>query len=337
MALGWNVFEDEEVCPEYSVQNGRVDYSLRSGHFNKVFIEVKKNTENLENHQEQLLQYSFKEGVKLAILTNGLVWWFYLPLHEGSWEQRKFNSIDIIEQDTSRICEKFRALLLKNEVISGNAVINAENYYNNRLKGEIIKSTLVKTWVKLVEQQDEILIDLIAEATERLCGYKPDNQTVKEFIPTLLFQLSSNTILPIKSREKKVEIETNTEIKVEIEPVAQSNSNIENELNDFTGKNISSIIFLGKKYGVRTFKDILTKVVEIILEKTVDKEKIFTVTGTKRPYFTYNQSELRYPRELKIQGRKIYVETNFSGNKIISVLNKVLELYGYRIEDLQLL
>lgn len=109
MALGWNVFEDEEVCPEYSVQNGRVDYSLRSGHFNKVFIEVKKNTENLDNHQEQLLQYSFKEGVKLAILTNGLVWWFYLPLHEGSWEQRKFNSIDIIEQDTSRICEKFRA------------------------------------------------------------------------------------------------------------------------------------------------------------------------------------------------------------------------------------
>lgn len=188
-----------------------------------------------------------------------------------------------------------------------------------------------------MEQQDDILIDLIAEATERLCGYKPNEQTVKEFIPTLLFPLSSNTISPIKSREKKVEVATHTEIKVEIEPVASSNANIENELNDFTGKNINSIIFLGKKYEVRTFKDILTKVVEIILEKTVDKEKIFTVMGTKKPYFTYNQSELRYPRELKIQGRKIYVETNFSGNKIMSVLNKVLELYGYRIEDLQLL
>jgi hypothetical protein len=72
--LGWNPFNIEEVYPEYPVdnKNERVDYSLTHNGKNKVFIEVKKVTEDLDKHQEQLLNYSFREGVKLAILTNGI-------------------------------------------------------------------------------------------------------------------------------------------------------------------------------------------------------------------------------------------------------------------------
>ena len=88
-ALSWNIFDISEVKPEYSVSSKRVDYSLRINNASKVFLEVEKVTEDLENHQEQLLNYSFQEGVKLAILTNGITWWFYLPLNEGNWEQRK--------------------------------------------------------------------------------------------------------------------------------------------------------------------------------------------------------------------------------------------------------
>lgn len=82
--LGWDIFDVDEVTPEYSVAARRVDYSLRIGNVNKVFVEVKRTGEELENHQEQLLSYSFQQGVRLAILTNGVAWWFYLPLCEGS-------------------------------------------------------------------------------------------------------------------------------------------------------------------------------------------------------------------------------------------------------------
>jgi hypothetical protein len=88
--LGWDIFNIDEVTPEYSVGEERVDYSLRIGNANKVFIEVKKIEEELEKHQEQLLSYSYRQGVRLSILTNGVTWWFYLPWQEGSWEQRKF-------------------------------------------------------------------------------------------------------------------------------------------------------------------------------------------------------------------------------------------------------
>jgi len=57
--LGWDIFDVDEVTPEYSVAARRVDYSLRIGNVNKVFVEVKRTGEELENNQEQLLSYSF--------------------------------------------------------------------------------------------------------------------------------------------------------------------------------------------------------------------------------------------------------------------------------------
>ena len=73
-------FDVSEVVPEHTVGNRRVDYALRPGSPNAVFIEVKRRGENLDRHQQQLLEYCFQEGVKLAALTNGLTWWLYLPL-----------------------------------------------------------------------------------------------------------------------------------------------------------------------------------------------------------------------------------------------------------------
>lgn len=71
--LNWNPINIKEVFPEYTVGSNRVDYALRDERGNnKVFIEVKKYDEPLDNHKEQILDYSFKEGVQLAILTNGL-------------------------------------------------------------------------------------------------------------------------------------------------------------------------------------------------------------------------------------------------------------------------
>src|SRR4030042_1818574 len=64
--LGWDIYNIDEVMPEYSVGSQRVDYALRHSNANKVFIEVKKVGEDLEKHQEQLLNYSFKEGISLA-------------------------------------------------------------------------------------------------------------------------------------------------------------------------------------------------------------------------------------------------------------------------------
>lgn len=181
-ALSWNIFDTSEVKPEYSVSSKRVDYSLRINNANKVFLEVKKVTEDLENHQEQLLNYSFQEGVKLAILTNGITWWFYLPLNEGNWEQRRFYAIDIIQQDQSDIAKKFIDFLGKESVKNEEAVKKAEQIYKGQVKDIEIKRNLPRAWNKLISETDDLLVDLINETLEKICGYRADEKLIEDFL-----------------------------------------------------------------------------------------------------------------------------------------------------------
>lgn len=184
--LGWDIYNVDEVTPEYQVAGTKVDYSLRHSGKNKAFIEVKRAGESLDRHQEQLLNYSFKEGIQLAILTNGITWWFYLPLQEANWEQRKFYTIDIYDQASDDIVDRLIEYLSKANVITGKAVESARSTYRTRQKEYEISKALPKAWDKLISEPDDILIDLIAKHTEGICGYRPDSKTVENFLSSFL-------------------------------------------------------------------------------------------------------------------------------------------------------
>ncbi|MFH1851192.1 MAG: hypothetical protein ABIA75_02500 [Candidatus Neomarinimicrobiota bacterium] len=181
-ALGWDTFDREEVFPEYGNKGKRVDYSLRHRNENKVFIEAKRIREDLDSHQEQLLQYSFEEGVTLAILTNGLTWWFYLPLVEGLWEQRKFYTIDFLNQEPDEIADKFNDYLSKDNVISNKATDNAKDSYYSKKKIQIIKDTLPQAFDRIISEPDEFFVELLVEKTEEISGHRPETNIVEQFL-----------------------------------------------------------------------------------------------------------------------------------------------------------
>ncbi len=130
--VGWNPFNIDEVTPELAIGGKRVDYALRVKGILKVFLEIKRPSENLNIHQEQLLSYAFQQGVKMAVLTNGQVWWLYLPLHEGSWEQRKFFTIDVLQQTPEEVARHFDAFLSRPRIETGEAYVNADTVYTAR-------------------------------------------------------------------------------------------------------------------------------------------------------------------------------------------------------------
>ena len=183
--LGWNTSNYNEVKLEYGVGTRRVDYTLQINRDNEVFIEAKKPGEKLENHQEQLLDYSFKEGVDLAILTNGIEWWFYLPLKKGAWNDRKFYTIDIRKQEIEDIVDKFGLLLSQQNVKSGKAVQHAEAILESRQREKILKERLPEAWnnvIKNAVSPDSLLADLLAEMAEEVCGFQPADDEILEFI-----------------------------------------------------------------------------------------------------------------------------------------------------------
>jgi len=219
--LGWEVFNTNEVTPEYSVSGGRVDFALRIHAINKVFLEIKKTSENLENHQQQLVYYAFQQGVKLAILTNGITWQFYLPLEEGSWEQRRFFTIDLMEQAVDDAIEKFESLLLRNNIDSGNAYQKAKSLYEGRQKNKIIKENLPKAWQKLISESDEKLVELLNETLEKICGYKAEENQIADFLQQIFpsFNVNSIFIKPNKSVVSEVKL---TQINQTVNPIPKS-------------------------------------------------------------------------------------------------------------------
>ena len=216
--LGWG---RREITPEYGVGTRRVDYALEINGDNEVFIEAKKPQVDLENHQEQLLDYSFKEGVDLAILTNGIAWWFYLPLKKGAWNNRKFYTINILEQDIEDIVDKFDLLLSRQNVASGESVQQAESILENRQREKIVKERLPEAWNKVIKNAvspDSLLVDLLAETAEEVCGFQPADDEILGFIrdhykkwllsPELKQEAAPTTTRPIATRKPRTEKQT---------------------------------------------------------------------------------------------------------------------------------
>ncbi len=314
---GWNAFDLSEVTPEYTVGTRRVDYALRIDGASKVFIEVKKPSEDLQNHQQQLLDYCFKEGVRLAALTNGRTWWLYLPLREGSWEQRRFLTIDLEAQDPEVVQERFLRFLSREEVKTANAVHAAEEIINSQAKLETIRRTLVRAWNDIVETPDGLLVDLIAEATERMSGFKPDTDIVARFLEEHLpsLQISAPTVAPRPPAPMQPSTASERPTKDMPKP-------------GLTRRRPTTFVFDHNTYDVGAWIDVLVGVCEILHTRhNKNFGKVLNLRGRTRPYFSRSGDELRSPRLLQFAG--LYVESNLSAKQIASLCTDLVKVFEY--------
>ena len=204
---GWDLFDLSQVAPEYTVGSRRVDYALMPGTANAVFIEAKRLGENLVNHQQQLLEYCFQEGVRLAVLTNGQNWWLYLPLQPGSWEERRFLTIDLASQEPAAVERRLTEYLSQENVSDGRAVSNAEDLVQLRQLAGIANRTIVEAWNQIVATPDDLLVDLVSEVTMRICGIAPEREMVEQFLSRQVQAMSAvadENSLPVSSGTKAV-------------------------------------------------------------------------------------------------------------------------------------
>ena len=319
--LGWNPFDVNEVKPEYTIESKRVDFSLRINGINKVFIEVKRPNENLEAHQEQLLNYSFREGVKQAILTNGITWWFYLPLNEGSWEQRRFFTADFLQQDPNAIAEKLIDLLSRENSASGDTLKNAEHLYRGRQKRNILRGALPKAWYKILNDPDDLFVELLIETTEKLSGFRPEIEDVEKFIINI--QTSPSTKPEVLSPPKKQAISPVSPLKPKLYPEGS-----------FINKRVRSFKLLGNTHHPRTWKELLVIVSEEIYRRhSAEFSRCLSLRGSRMSYFSQELNELKQP--MQIAGSNFFVETKLNSNSIVKRSRELMRLFGYKESDLE--
>lgn len=313
--LGWDPEEVNEVYPEYNVRKGRVDYCLRLANRSAVFLEVKSGSQGLDRHQDQLLGYAFSEGVELAALTNGLVWWLYLPLLPNkSWEQRKFYTVDIIQQRAEDAAGHLYQYLSKEQIASRKSIEQAKKIHQGQERDRLAATSLQPAWDQLVNDPDERLIDLLSNKIEGLCGHAPSPDLVAEFLkglgsvqPERDSTLSLSATAPLEglfTRERRTKAKTH--------PVA------------FT--------FLDTRYAASTWKALLVRVCEVLVHNVGRNEFERRVLGANKRYFGRDRIGMRDPEP--IPGTSLFVDTHLSSNGVRQRCRLVLGFFGHAPESL---
>ena len=320
--LGWPVFNTSIVVPEYSIEGRRVDYALCNPP-NKpyVFVEVKK--VGLSNGADkQLFEYAFHLGVPIAILTDGQEWSFYLPGEQGRYDERRVYKLDILERDISEADEKLQAYLSYNNVCSGKALESARSDYKNVARKRIIKANLPKAWEALLKDHDSLLLDLLAERVEDLCGYKPDPDVCGDFLTA---NAASEGYKQRASSEKRIQNH-----KQRVPGPHQERSHAASNL---------SLVFKGREIPCRYARDVMSKLFELLHQEDATFLERFASRkhGRKRRYLSRDKYELYPGRRDLAEQHSIeiapgwWLGTNYSRRNIQDIINLAIEVAGPKL------
>lgn len=198
-SLGWDIFDPSAVVREYTLGSRRVDYALAASPPKKdVFIEVKA-VGHSAGADRQLFEYAYHEGIPFAVLTDGREWSFFLPGEQGSYDERRVQKLDLVERPTTDVSSTFHKYLALARVRSGEAIEAARADYRNIAKRNTAKQHILKAWSELVQEPDDLLIDLVAEKAEALCGFRPTTEDVEEFLLTRLSLVQATVLAAVKT------------------------------------------------------------------------------------------------------------------------------------------
>ena len=331
--LDWDIFNVDEVSPDYAVNSFRASYSLRINNSNKIFIEVKRINEKLDNHQKSLLGFASREGVNISILTNGIIWWFYLTAATGSSQEKWFYSIDLLKQKPDDFVPQLIDLLSKNKVARGQALKTAKALNQNK-KQKMATDIIPEAWNKIISQPNMIFVELLRETTEKICGYKVEAKIIERFLEKnldkwLITKRPSASASPPPKIIEVSSIEDKPKPRFSIVPPKKSVKKAES----YIGKEIKSYAFNGKTSPVRTWEDMLTSLCDYFaMIHSKDFEKVLWISGEDNTYFSRYSDQLRIPE--KIKGTNIYVETKLGPEEIVKTSRSLIAEFGYHASDL---
>lgn len=330
-ALNWPVFETDIVTPEYSLEGRRVDYALcYPKNRPTIFIEVKK-VGLSGGADRQLFEYAFHQGIPIAVLTDGQEWSIYLPAEQGRYDERRLYKIDLLERTAEEASERFIRYLGYHRVCSGQALIDARADYKNVTRAREVESAFPKAWKSLLSDQDSILLDLLADKVEDMCGYRPSLDKCADF-------LSSNHKLDVITEEQKIRKTPSTNMKAVI--AADQESVLHRK--STSDKQVEMVLKVNSEYvAVSSAKDLMCKIFIYLSSKDSGfLERFCSVKhGQTRRYVARSRAELYAGRpdlcELHAFEFRAgwWIGTNYSRNDMRKIISLALEVSGRDLAD----
>ncbi len=329
-ALDWNVFDTSLVIPEYSVEGRRVDFALCNNP-NKVavFVEVKK-VGMSEGADRQLFEYAFHIGVPMAILTDGQEWNFFLPGEQGRYDERRFYKLDLLERSSREAAERLKRYLRYDAICSGKALESAREDYKKSTVVMTLKRTIPRAWEKLIADQDSLLLEMLADQVEVLCGYKPDLEMCSRFLEDIASEsrvsrrLSPEKNVPKASSLPSQSEQTKIQIPIQTQPQCRKSRNSKSQ----------ELYFMGQLIATSSARDLMSSVFNILIEQDSGFLERFAARkhGRKRRYLDRDRYKLYDSRPDLCEQHAIeiapgwWLGTNYSKSNIQKIITLAMEV-----------
>jgi hypothetical protein len=316
----------------------RVSYALRVGDSNKVFVEVKRIGEKLDDHQKKFVELAAEEKADIGVLTNGTTWWFYLTSSNGSWRHKWFYSADLLKQETDAFVPKVVDLLTKDKVSNGQALKSAKTLIRDKQQ-KMAADFLPKAWNQIISQPNKIFIELLSLETENLCGFKVDIKSIENFLGQHVDKWMLTDIPSSVTAPPSTSLEPETFDSEDESASAPSQESRDNEctkkVESYSEKSIKSFTFIGHSHIVRAWDEVLPILCDYLSSNhEKDFEKVLWISDNQKPYFSRYSDQLRIPE--KIQETDIYVETRIAPDEVVKTAIKLVEAFGYSQDDLSI-
>jgi hypothetical protein len=304
--LGWDIENPEEVQPNISIDEGVPDYSLLKNGKIILFVEAKKLGIDIEQREiiRQLAKYSFSEGTKYGVLTNGTIWVLIRSFEEGTTlTERIVWKIDLENEELPAV---FRKIITISKT-------NIEH---------------IETLVKKSQILDEIWQSFLDEPGEMIKGLIP---VVKSIIiqgyPTYQFEDTEIEDL-LKERIKEIVSGKDGE-EIPIEAAVESL---------WRGGNPRKMKLKGEIVELRNSYEILINTANWLIKngKLKSSDCPIGIGGGKRnlvnkePIHKYGDS-FRAPKKLS---NGLWIETHYSTASSINYAKRLLEKFGVSSDTL---
>lgn len=188
LKLGWDIWNPKETNCEFIVapneDKTRVDIALFDALTPCVFIEIKavgKLIDRIVDIERQLRDYNRNLTALFCVITDGNIWRFYYSQTGGEFSQKCFREINILEDQIDDIELNFDAFLSKEEIISGRAKNEAENYLRLNQKQKLMSSLLTKARQKVDSSPYPSLPDALIELMKD-AGFQITKEEAIKFI-----------------------------------------------------------------------------------------------------------------------------------------------------------
>jgi hypothetical protein len=308
-SLGWNPENPEEVQPNVSTEEGVPDYSLMKNRKKILFVEAKKLSVDIEQREviRQLAKYSFSEGTKYGVLTNGAVWILIRSFEEGTTlTERIVWKTDLENEELPAVSRKLTTI----------SKTNIEQ---------------IEVLVKKVQILDEIWQSLSDEPEEMIKGLMPVVKSlISQGYPDYQFEDAEIEDL-LKERIKEIisgPSEEETPSETPIEPIS------------WRGESPRKMKLKGEVFELRNSFEILVNTANWLIKNGKLRPSDCPVgigrgkrnLINKEPKHKYG-SDFRAPKKLS---NGLWIETHYSTAGCINYAKRLLEKFGVSSDTLMI-